>query len=160
MRQDLFELATPTWQEDPAFALANIRNYLAAGRDARAEHAAMAQSAADALADARDRLAMYPEAVRGQFEAMLQFARNAAFLQEEHNFYIDQQGIALLRLFYLRVGERLTRDGWLAALDDIFMLDRGRGAGPCRRRADRRGDPSACGRWSRSGERSWRLRRP
>jgi rifampicin phosphotransferase len=125
LRQDLFELATPTWQEDPAFALANIRNYLAAGRDARAEHAAMAQSAADALTDARTRLAMYPEAVRGQFEAMLQFARNAAFLQEEHNFYIDQQGIALLRLFYLRVGERLTRDGWLAAIEDIFMLDRG-----------------------------------
>jgi pyruvate,water dikinase len=122
LRQDLFDLATPTWQEDPSFALASIRNYVSTGRDARAEYAAMAQSAEDALADARNRLAMYPEAVRGQFEAMLQFARHASFLQEEHNFYIDQQGIALLRLFYLRVGERLTSGGWLAAPDDIFML--------------------------------------
>ena len=122
LRQDLFDLATPTWQEDPSFALANIRNYLATRRDARAEYATRAQSAEDALAEARNRLAMYPEAVRGQFDAMLQFARHASFLQEEHNFYIDQQGIALLRLFYLRVGERLKRDGWLAAPDDIFML--------------------------------------
>lgn len=122
LRQDLFDLSTPTWQEDPSFALANVRNYIANGRDARSEHAAMAQSAEDALAEARNRLAMYPEAVRGQFEAMLQFARHAVFLQEEHNFYIDQRGFALHRLFYLRVGERLTRDGWLAVTDDIFML--------------------------------------
>jgi pyruvate,water dikinase len=53
---------------------------------------------------------------------MLGFARQAAFLQEEHNFYIDQRGIALLRLFYLRVGNRLAEAGLLAAPDDVFML--------------------------------------
>ena len=123
LRQDLFDLATPTWQEDPSFALANVRNYLATARDPRAEYVAMARSADEALAAVRERLAMYPEAVRGQFEAMVQFARQAVFLQEEHNFYIDQQGIAQLRLFYLRVGERLARDGWLVAPDDVFMLN-------------------------------------
>jgi pyruvate,water dikinase len=122
LRQDLFDLATPTWREDPSFALASVRSYLATARDARTEYAARAQSAEDALVEARNRLALFPEAVRGQFEAMLQSARHAVFLQEEHNFYIDQQGIALLRLFFLRVGERLTRDDWLTAPDDIFML--------------------------------------
>ena len=122
LRQDLFDLATPTWREDPAFALASVRNYLATGRDARTEYEAMAESADVAAAAARELLAMFPEAVRGQFEAMLQFARHASFLQEEHNFYIDQRGLAMLRLFYLQVGERLAREGWLAAPDDIFML--------------------------------------
>jgi pyruvate,water dikinase len=122
LRQDLFDLATPTWQEDPAFALASIRNYLTTGRDAAAEHTAMAAAAEAAAAASRAQLAMFPEAVRGQFEAMLQFARHGAFLQEEHNFYIDQRGLSLTRLFYLRLGERLARDGWLAAPDDIFML--------------------------------------
>jgi len=122
LRQDLFEFSTPTWQEDPSIALANVRSYLQTGRDARAEHEAMARSADLALATARTRLSAYPEAVRGQFEAMVQFGRQGAFLQEEHNFYIDQCGMALIRLFYLRVGQRFVEAGLVQAPDDIFML--------------------------------------
>jgi pyruvate,water dikinase len=54
---------------------------------------------------------------------MVQFGRQGAFLQEEHNFYIDQQGIALLRLFYLRVGQRLVEMGLINSPDDIFYLE-------------------------------------
>jgi pyruvate,water dikinase len=122
LRQDLFEYATPTWQEDPTIALSSIRGYVLTERNARAEHAAMARSAETALEVARARLAMYPEAIRNQFEAMVQFARQGTFLQEEHNFYIDQRAQALLRLFYLRVGTRLTGAGLLAAPDDVFLL--------------------------------------
>ena len=122
LRQDLFDLSTPTWQEDPSFALAAIRAYLISGRDARAEHAAIATSAETALAAARENLAVYPEAVREQFEALLQFAREGAFLQEEHNFYIDQRITALLRLVALRVGQHLADDGWLESPEDIFLL--------------------------------------
>ncbi|MDQ2653793.1 MAG: PEP-utilizing enzyme [Chloroflexota bacterium] len=122
LRQDLFDLATPTWQEDPSFALAAVRAYLLSRRDARAEHAAMATSAETALAAAREQLAVYPEAVRDQFEAMLQFARQGAFLQEEHNFYIDQRNTALIRLLALRAGALLVQRGWLQAPEDIFLL--------------------------------------
>lgn len=122
LRQDLFELATPTWQEDPAFALANVRNFLLSKRDARSDHAAISRSAEEALEAARAQLATYPKAVREQFEVMLQIGRHGAFLQEEHNFYIDQQGIALVRMAFLRLGQRFVDDGWLAAPDDIFLL--------------------------------------
>jgi pyruvate,water dikinase len=122
LRQDLFELATPTWREDPSFALASIRNYLIANRDTRAEHADRSRSAEAAAEHAREQLSRYPVAVREQFEAMLQFARRGAFLQEEHNFWIDQQGFALLRLFYLKVAKRLVNEGKLATPDDVFML--------------------------------------
>lgn len=122
LRQDLFEYTTATWQEDPKVALASVRSYLLSGRDARAEHEAKARSAEEASAQAREHLATYPEAVRGQFEAMLQFGRNGAFLQEEHHFYIDQQGVALLRLFYLKVGQRLVESGVIDNVDDVFML--------------------------------------
>ena len=122
LRQDLFEYTTPTWQENPSVALASIRSYLLTGRDARAEHEAKVRSAEAALVATRDHLAAYPEAVRGQFEAMLQFGRNGAFLQEEHHFYIDQQGVALLRLFYLKVGQRLVDTDVIENPDDIFML--------------------------------------
>ncbi|MFT4041327.1 MAG: hypothetical protein QM692_24305, partial [Thermomicrobiales bacterium] len=122
LRQDLFDFAVPTWREDPSPALAAVRAYLLSGRDARAEHAAMAASAEAAQAAAREQLAVYPEAVRGQFEALLQFARYGAFLQEEHNFYIDQRIMALTRLLALRIGERLVQEGWLQAPEDIFLL--------------------------------------
>lgn len=122
LRQDLFDLATPTWQEDPSFALAAVRAYVLSGRDARAEHAAMATSAETALASAREQLAVYPEAVRGQFEAMLQFARQGAFLQEEHNFHIDQRNTALIRLLALRAGASMVQRGWLTSPRDIFLL--------------------------------------
>ncbi len=125
LRQDLFEFSTPTWREDPSVALANIRSYMVTGRDARAEHETMARSAESALATARTHLAAYPEAVRNQFEALVQFARHGAFLQEEHNFYIDQRGMALIRLFYLRVGKRFVEAGLLQAPEDIFMLTEG-----------------------------------
>jgi len=122
LRQDLFEFSTPTWREDPSIALASIRSYIMTGRDARAEHEVMARSAVLALATARANLAAYPEAVRNQFEAMVQFGRHGAFLQEEHNFYIDQRGMALIRLFYMRVGNRFVGAGSLQAPADIFLL--------------------------------------
>lgn len=122
LRQDLFDLGTPTWQENPTIALSTVRSYLQSGRDERAAYGAKQQAAEDALAVARAELAAYPEAIRGQFEALLGIGRAGSFLQEEHNFYIDQQGLALVRLFYVQVGNRLVREGVLDAPDDIFLL--------------------------------------
>lgn len=122
LRQDLFDLATPTWRENPAAALASVRAYLETGFDARAEHAAIGRAAETAFDVAMERLADYPAAVSEQFEHMVQLGRQGAFLQEEHNFYIDQRLISLLRLFYLDVGARFVDAGVLEAPDDIFML--------------------------------------
>ena len=122
LRQDLFDLATPTWRELPAIALSGVRSYLLTGRDERAEYAATARSADARIAEARARIASFPEAVRGQFEGMLHAGRTASFLQEEHNFYIDQQGLARLRLFFLSVGRRLAGRGVLELAADVVML--------------------------------------
>ena len=122
LRQDLFDFLTPTWREDPTIALANVRSYLRAGYDARTTHDLVVRAAAEATATARERLTDYPEAVRGQFEALLHLARTAHFLQEEHNFYIDQQGVALTRVLFLRVGERLVAAGAIDAPEDVFAL--------------------------------------
>ena len=71
---------------------------------------------------AREALADYPAEVRAQFEELVQAARAAYFLQEEHNFYIDQRSVALQRLFFLKLGDRLVGTGVLARADDVFML--------------------------------------
>jgi pyruvate,water dikinase len=122
LRQDLFDLATPTWREHPSYALAAVRGYLRSGYDARAAHADTARSAAAAIEAAREHLAAYPEAVRGRFEGLLQVARTSHFLQEEHNFYIDQQALALTRLLFVRLGRRLAAAGTIDTAEDVFAL--------------------------------------
>lgn len=122
LRQDLLDLATPTWRERPALALMNIRNYLRTGLDARAHHAEIEDRASQAREQARTELAQYPQAVRGQFEVMLAMGAAASFLQEEHNFYIDQMSIAQLHLFFVAVGQRLVDAAVIEVSNDVFML--------------------------------------
>jgi pyruvate,water dikinase len=122
LRQDLFELDQPTWQEDPRFALASVQTFLRSGHDAAAEHEQTARNADAALASALERLASYPQPIRDRFAGMAQAARAAAFLQEEHNFYIDQQGFSLLRYAMLGFGRRLVAQRVIDNPEDIFML--------------------------------------
>ncbi len=122
LRQDLFDLATPTWRERPVYALTNVRNYLRNGQDARAHHAKIQAAAAEARERTRMVLRQYPEPVRGQFEAFLAMAEAGSFLQEEHNHYIDQLGMARLRLFFLAIGDRLAEQGAIDKPDDVFFL--------------------------------------
>jgi phosphohistidine swiveling domain-containing protein len=122
--QDLYALRTPTWREDPSCLLGMVRSYLISGYDPKTQFEARSAAAADAEARARAALAAYPESVRAQFDGLLAAARSAAFLHEEHNYYIDQQGETSLRRVLVAIGRRLAEDGRLADPDDIFMLTR------------------------------------
>ncbi len=122
-RQDLYRMTSPTWLERPARALAHVRAGLRGDVDARAHQASVAREAEAAADRARERLATYPQQVRDQFESLLAVARQGAFLEEEHHFYIDQHSSALLRLNYLRIGQRLVREGLLDAPEDVLMLE-------------------------------------
>ena len=122
LRQDLFDLATPTWREQPTLAIMNVRNYLRTGIDARSHHAQIQGRAKAAIDQARARLDSYPQPVREQFGVFLAMAQAGSFLQEEHNFYIDQVGISLLRLFFVAVGQRLVEGGAIDAPEDVFFL--------------------------------------
>jgi pyruvate,water dikinase len=124
-RSDLFDILTPTWREDPSVPLGTVRGYLMNGYDARTDHDAKARSADAALESARQRLSSYPEPIRQQFEALVQAARFAAFVQEEHNFQIDQKCISWTRYLFLQVGRRLVAAGLLNDPADIFMFELG-----------------------------------
>jgi pyruvate,water dikinase len=120
--QDSFDFVVPTWKEDPSPLLAALRPYIETGRDNRAEHAARAQATETALAEVRETLRSYPEAVREQFEALLSFSLDGSYLHEEHNYYIDQQGLSRIRIAFVTVGRALVLRGSIDAADDVFML--------------------------------------
>ncbi len=122
LTQSLFDFAQPTWQEDPTPLYATLRGYLETGGDNRAAHEQQVRRADEAIAAMRRQLEGYPEPVRGQFEAMLAFGRESNFLQEEHNFYIDQQGFSSIRLAFLAIGRQLAQHGHIDRADDILFL--------------------------------------
>lgn len=101
-----------------------VRGYLISGYDPKALFEAREAAAANAETRARAALTAYPDAVRAQFDGLLAAARAAAFLHEEHNYYIDQQGETSLRRVLVALGRRLAETGRLAHPDDVFMLTR------------------------------------
>lgn len=120
----IFELADPTWREDPTRALAAIQGQL--GLPANADPDAQLQRAARVREDltrrARGRMAGDP-AVLARFDELYAHARCYLAIDEDHNFYIDQMGNAGMRLPVLEIGRRLARCEAIAAPEDVFMLN-------------------------------------
>lgn len=115
------DVASVTWREDPSTAYRFIRDYaerpdydpddelrsLAAAREARE------RSLIDRLDGAQADL----------FRQVLAGAQQYLPAEEDHNFWIDQQGIAVHRIPVLEAARRLVRDGRIATEDDVFYLE-------------------------------------
>ena len=118
-----FDFDQPTWIEDPTGVIRTIADYMGQrDRDPDAEHAALAAEREQLVAEARTRLAGYPQAVREQFEFMLKAAQDATVLSEDHNFWIDCRGMYQFRRVILECARRFEAAGAIAARDDVFYL--------------------------------------
>jgi len=120
---NFFDLARPSWIEDPAPVIDNLKGYLGnADYDVEAQEADLAAERERLTAAARECLRGYPEQVRGQFEHLLQAAQAGAILHEDHGYYIDWQGAYWVRMVLLECGRRLAAGGVIANPDDVFLL--------------------------------------
>jgi pyruvate,water dikinase len=75
-----------------------------------------------ALAEARAKLAGYPQPVVTRFETLLKAAQIAAVVHEDHNFWIDQRLFYHVRRLILEFGGRLAQAGMLDAVNDVLYL--------------------------------------
>jgi pyruvate,water dikinase len=98
-RSDLAELADPTWREDPRVPLRTLKGYVGLDDDADPERLS-------------------------RFEALYEQAAPYLRLSEDHNFYIDQIGVVVLRLPILELGRRLVERSVLDQVRNVFMLTR------------------------------------
>ncbi len=88
-RSDNFtEMAFPSWTEDPTPVLSLVRMYVASPRDVEAGRVRLAGEREAAVAAAREAIA---DDQREAFEAVLELGQRGAQLNEDHNFWIDQQ---------------------------------------------------------------------
>jgi rifampicin phosphotransferase len=122
-RSDAFELADPTWRENPLIPLNTLQGYVQLGDDADPDvrFQAAVQTRERLLAQARQRLAEDPEKL-ARFNELYDMGRHNLVLTDDHNFYIDQIGDSILRPPLLEIGRRLVHLGALASEADVFLL--------------------------------------
>ncbi|MET0885718.1 MAG: PEP/pyruvate-binding domain-containing protein [Mycetocola sp.] len=152
LRTITLDLADRTVAESPGLLehlLADQRDY-----DPEGERQVLAQQRQQALDEARLRLSGRE---RQMFDRALDRAQRAYPLRDDNAFHTLESPLAHVRYSALEVGLRMTRDGALAAVDDVFYCEldellrwlRGGGDDGLRSRVRRR-----------RGERAWAVEHP
>jgi phosphohistidine swiveling domain-containing protein len=116
----LADPASPTWREEPAPVAQLILSYARATMaDPAGEHARLAVERVAFVEQVQARL--HPDE-RDGFADLLATAQANYPLTEDHNFWIDQQSPADLRLLCAELGRRMSECGALTSTDDIAYL--------------------------------------
>lgn len=120
-------LSEVSWIEDPTPVIQNLQETITwPDRDIQAEVQAQVATREQLIAQARQRVQCQPAipaaSALAQFESMLKAAQIGEFLLNEHNFWIDQQGMQRLRAVFAEIGRRCVQAGVLDQPLDIFYL--------------------------------------
>jgi pyruvate,water dikinase len=121
-RGETWGLSYPSWLEDPTPVIQTLRDFMRSNWNPQRDLAELAAERDRALAETRERLRTYPEAVRNEFERLLKAARDGNFLSEEHNYWIDFRVSDEVRRVFLEFGRRFTEAGALDSPHDIIHL--------------------------------------
>jgi rifampicin phosphotransferase len=118
-----FALGEPSWIEDPTHAIEYLQADLALPEPRpEMEPAALVAGREQAVAEARLKLAGYPQPVVARFEKLLKAAQTAVVVLEDHNFWIDQRFFYHVRRLLMEFGGRLAQNGTIESASDVFYL--------------------------------------
>jgi pyruvate,water dikinase len=119
----VFALDQPSWIEDPTPAIQHLQAHVSMP-DLRPEieQASLVAEREKAVAEARAKLAGYPQPIVARFETLLKAAQVAAIVHEDHNFWIDQRFFYHIRRAILEFGGSLAQAEMLNAVNDVFYL--------------------------------------
>jgi pyruvate,water dikinase len=116
------DVAAVTWKEDPSVAYTLIRDF-AAREDYNPENEFKSVAAAR---ESRQKMLMDQLSGSGKpvelFQQVLAGAQQYLPVQEDHNFWIDQQGIAVARVPVLDAARRLVDAGRIEDRSHVFFL--------------------------------------
>jgi pyruvate,water dikinase len=121
--ESMFSLRSPAWVEDPTPVLLNLKALLAQPeRDLDAELRQKQQTHWELIASVRAQLASYPEPVVRQFERLLEQGQKAAYILDEHTYWMELALNHHQRQIVLALGEALQKGGALTSAGEIFYL--------------------------------------
>ncbi len=123
-RGDLWGVSYPTWAEDPTPVIKMLKDYVTqSGGGPDEELAALAAERERLVAESRERLKGYPQAVRDEFESSLKAAQEGMVLSEDHGFWIDFNSTARVRKVVMEFGRRFAEAGLIERADDVSHLN-------------------------------------
>jgi phosphohistidine swiveling domain-containing protein len=114
------DIAEVTWREDPTPVYSLLREY--AARDDYNPEAEFKSLVAARKAREDALLKKLSGGPVELFKQALAAAQQYLPIQEDHNFWIDQQGTAVQRMPVLEAGRRLVSDGRMDTVADVFYL--------------------------------------
>jgi pyruvate,water dikinase len=119
----VFSFLEPSWIDDPTPVIRNLQVYISQA-DARSEMdpTRLVAEREQAIAEARAKIAAYPQPVKDRFELLLQAAQTATIVHEDHNYWIDQRFIFQIQRIILEIGRRYVQTGMLETVNDVFYL--------------------------------------
>ena len=119
-RANELDVAEPTWKEQPAPVYMLIREYTSRDDyDPEEEFRSMVKARQAREKVLVERLGGGPVEM---FQQFLTGAQQYLPIQEDHNFWIDQQGICVQRVPVLEASRRLVAAGRIAEPQDVFFL--------------------------------------
>lgn len=124
-RSDVFELADRTWREDPTIPLNTLQGYmdLDDSHDPEKRYQEAVALRERLVAQAQERLGDQPEKL-AEFNNLHDMAKHYLTLTEDHNFWIDQVGNAIVRKAGVEFGRRLVEANAIDDSGDVFWLYR------------------------------------
>jgi pyruvate,water dikinase len=118
-----FDVALPTVLEMPTLTINLILNQVRRGYDPQADADVLSQERDSALREAEELLTKCSSKERERFKADLNRAQRAFPIREDHEFYLTQAPLALLRYAAIEIGSRFVKRGYLSERDDVFWLE-------------------------------------
>ncbi len=119
--QRMSEMNMPTWIEDPAPPLTNLKQFLVKGGGFNLEQERVTRSKEREAAE-KEVLAKIAPDQRGWFTTLLRLAQKSGVFSEEHDHYLDLYTHAMMRRSALAVGRRLASGGAIDSVEDIFFI--------------------------------------
>lgn len=119
--QRMSEMNMPTWIEDPAPPLTNLKQFLVKGGGFNLEEE-RAKIGKEREAAEKEVFAKIAPEQKGWFTTVLRLAQKSGVFSEEHDHYLDLYTHAMMRRSALGIGRRLVSAGAIDTLEDIFFI--------------------------------------
>jgi pyruvate,water dikinase len=119
-RGDAWDIAYPSWIEDPTPVLRTLREYLDAYSHPAVELQRTGAERERLVAAAREKLT--DPADRAGFDFLLGAAEKGIVITEDHGFWIDFRGMHQVRMAVVEFGRRFADEGVIDEPQDVFFL--------------------------------------
>jgi len=118
-----WDVNEPTMAEQPELILRLIRDQINSQYDPQADATVLERERAAVLAEALQILSSRSPEDRQKFETALMHAEYAYPIREDHEFYLANAPLALMRYALLEAGRRMVGRGQLTSTEDIMFLE-------------------------------------